>query len=166
MHSVSKSLTSFIPAKDIAPLVEFAVKPLRHDDFYDLRFPEMARMLALSGANILVAPSGWVQGDLKFEHWQTMIKARALETWLLRYRTESKSATSTPATAWRSIRWPDAWRSWEKPKAESDRTRFEVSGRRCAEKNCRCSTTAVRMFMPSTACKHEATRDRWQINRC
>jgi deaminated glutathione amidase len=46
---------------------------------YDLRFPEMARMLTLSGANILVAPSGWVQGDLKVDHWQTMIRARALE---------------------------------------------------------------------------------------
>jgi deaminated glutathione amidase len=46
---------------------------------YDLRFPEMARMLALQRANILVAPSGWVQGDLKLDHWQTMIKARALE---------------------------------------------------------------------------------------
>jgi predicted amidohydrolase len=28
---------------------------------------------------VLAAPSGWVQGDLKVEHWQTMIKARALE---------------------------------------------------------------------------------------
>ena len=46
---------------------------------YDLRFPEMARMLALGGANVLAAPSGWVQGELKVEHWQTMIKARALE---------------------------------------------------------------------------------------
>lgn len=46
---------------------------------YDLRFPEMARILALKGANILVAPAGWVQGDLKVDHWQTMIKARALE---------------------------------------------------------------------------------------
>jgi predicted amidohydrolase len=46
---------------------------------YDLRFPEMARMLALEGAKVLAAPSGWVQGDLKVEHWQTMIKARALE---------------------------------------------------------------------------------------
>jgi predicted amidohydrolase len=46
---------------------------------YDLRFPEMARMLALAGANVIVAPSGWVQGDLKVEHWRTMIKARALE---------------------------------------------------------------------------------------
>jgi deaminated glutathione amidase len=46
---------------------------------YDLRFPEMARMLTLAGANILLAPSGWVQGELKVDHWQTMIRARALE---------------------------------------------------------------------------------------
>src|SRR5260370_37858078 len=46
---------------------------------YDLRFPEMARMVALEGANVLAGPSGWVQGDLKVEHWQTMIKARDLE---------------------------------------------------------------------------------------
>jgi predicted amidohydrolase len=46
---------------------------------YDLRFPEMARLLTLAGANVIVAPSGWVQGDLKMEHWQTMVKARALE---------------------------------------------------------------------------------------
>jgi deaminated glutathione amidase len=46
---------------------------------YDLRFPEIARILTLSGANVLLAPSGWVQGDLKLEHWQTMIRARALE---------------------------------------------------------------------------------------
>jgi deaminated glutathione amidase len=46
---------------------------------YDLRFPEMARMLTLQAANVLIAPSGWVQGDFKIEHWQTMIRARALE---------------------------------------------------------------------------------------
>jgi deaminated glutathione amidase len=46
---------------------------------YDLRYPELARILTLSGANVLLAPSGWVQGDLKLEHWQTMIRARALE---------------------------------------------------------------------------------------
>jgi predicted amidohydrolase len=39
----------------------------------------MARMLALDGAEILFAPSGWVQGNMKLDHWQTMIKARALE---------------------------------------------------------------------------------------
>ena len=46
---------------------------------YDVRFPEMARMLALEGANVLIVPAGWVQGELKTDHWQTMIKARALE---------------------------------------------------------------------------------------
>ena len=46
---------------------------------YDLRFPELSRLLALMGAEILVSPSGWVQGDMKVEHWQTMVRARALE---------------------------------------------------------------------------------------
>jgi predicted amidohydrolase len=46
---------------------------------YDLRFPELSRLLALMDAEILVSPSGWVQGDMKVEHWQTMVRARALE---------------------------------------------------------------------------------------
>ncbi|MGH6783613.1 MAG: nitrilase-related carbon-nitrogen hydrolase, partial [Sphingomicrobium sp.] len=40
---------------------------------YDLRFPELSRLLTLMGAEILVSPSGWVQGDMKVEHWQTMV---------------------------------------------------------------------------------------------
>ncbi len=46
---------------------------------YDIRFPEMSRLLALMGADTLVLPSAWVQGDMKVEHWQTMLKARAIE---------------------------------------------------------------------------------------
>lgn len=46
---------------------------------YDLRFPELSRILTLMGADVLVSPSGWVQGEMKVEHWQTMIRARALE---------------------------------------------------------------------------------------
>ncbi|HEY7320972.1 MAG TPA: carbon-nitrogen hydrolase family protein [Candidatus Binatia bacterium] len=46
---------------------------------YDLRFPELSRLLTLMGAEILMVPSGWVQGDMKVEHWQTMVRARALE---------------------------------------------------------------------------------------
>lgn len=74
-----KESDKFHPGGDIAPLV--GVGDLRFGMMicYDLRFPEMARMLALEGAHVLVAPSGWVHGDLKVDHWQTMIKARALE---------------------------------------------------------------------------------------
>jgi deaminated glutathione amidase len=46
---------------------------------YDIRFPEMSRILAVKGANILVSPSAWVHGVMKEEHWQTLLKARAIE---------------------------------------------------------------------------------------
>jgi predicted amidohydrolase len=46
---------------------------------YDLRFPELSRLLTVGGADILIAPSAWVAGPMKEEHWQTMIKARAIE---------------------------------------------------------------------------------------
>ena len=46
---------------------------------YDLRFPEMARSLAASGAEILVVPSAWVKGNMKEEHWITINKTRAIE---------------------------------------------------------------------------------------
>jgi predicted amidohydrolase len=46
---------------------------------YDLRFPEMSRMLASSGSEILVVPSAWVQGKMKEEHWITINKTRAIE---------------------------------------------------------------------------------------
>jgi deaminated glutathione amidase len=69
----------FHPGTAIAPLVQSGECRFGMMICYDLRFPEMARMLALEDANVLVAPSGWVQGDLKVDHWQTMIKARALE---------------------------------------------------------------------------------------
>jgi len=74
-----KESDKFHPGNDVAPLVQSGDSRFGMMICYDLRFPEMARMLALAGANVLVAPSGWVQGELKVEHWRTMIKARALE---------------------------------------------------------------------------------------
>jgi predicted amidohydrolase len=60
--------------------------PVRIDDIragmmicYDVRFPEMARILTLLGSELLLIPSAWVQGAMKLEHWQTMLKARAIE---------------------------------------------------------------------------------------
>jgi len=74
-----KESDKFLNGDEVAPLVTNENARFGMMICYDLRFPEMARMLTLLGANVLVAPSGWVQGDLKVEHWQTMIKARALE---------------------------------------------------------------------------------------
>ena len=74
-----KESDKFHPGADIAPLVNIGAAHCGMMICYDLRFPELARSLTLEGGNILFAPSGWVQGDLKVDHWQTMIKARALE---------------------------------------------------------------------------------------
>lgn len=46
---------------------------------YDVRFPEVARSLAVQGAQILALPTAWVSGPLKEMHWQVMTRARALE---------------------------------------------------------------------------------------
>jgi deaminated glutathione amidase len=74
-----KESDKFHPGEDIAQPVKSGENCFGMMICYDLRFPEMARLLTLAGADVIVAPSGWVQGDLKLEHWQTMIKARALE---------------------------------------------------------------------------------------
>lgn len=46
---------------------------------YDLRFPEMARALVDRGADVLLIGSGWVAGPLKEMHWDTLLRARAIE---------------------------------------------------------------------------------------
>lgn len=46
---------------------------------YDLRFPELGRMLVDAGAEVLVLPAAWVAGERKVEHWRTLVRARAIE---------------------------------------------------------------------------------------
>ncbi|CAM3673742.1 carbon-nitrogen hydrolase family protein [Nocardioides zeicaulis] len=46
---------------------------------YDLRFPELSRMLVDAGAEVLVVPAAWLPGDRKVGHWRTLLAARAIE---------------------------------------------------------------------------------------
>ncbi|WP_435741877.1 carbon-nitrogen hydrolase family protein [Nocardioides sp. SYSU DS0663] len=46
---------------------------------YDLRFPELARLLVDRGAEVLVVPAAWVAGERKVDHWRTLVRARAIE---------------------------------------------------------------------------------------
>ena len=46
---------------------------------YDLRFPEVGRMLADAGADVFLVPAEWVRGPLKEHHWRTLVHARAIE---------------------------------------------------------------------------------------
>ncbi|GAA5207974.1 carbon-nitrogen hydrolase family protein [Microbacterium kyungheense] len=46
---------------------------------YDLRFPEVSRVLVDAGADVLLVPAEWVRGPLKEHHWRTLLQARAIE---------------------------------------------------------------------------------------
>ncbi len=49
---------------------------------YDLRFPEVGRLLADSGAHAVLVAAEWVRGPLKEHHWRTLLQARAIENTL------------------------------------------------------------------------------------
>jgi deaminated glutathione amidase len=74
-----KESDKFLAGSELAQPFKSAIGVIGIMICYDLRFPELSRLLTLMGAEILVSPSGWVQGDMKVEHWQTMVRARALE---------------------------------------------------------------------------------------
>lgn len=46
---------------------------------YEVRFPEISRQFSLQGADFLFVPAGWVAGPMKEDHWETLVRARAIE---------------------------------------------------------------------------------------
>ena len=67
------------PGSKIALPVKTSIGKIGMMICYDLRFPEMSRYLTLSGSQILIAPSAWVKGKMKEEHWIAINKTRAIE---------------------------------------------------------------------------------------
>jgi predicted amidohydrolase len=45
---------------------------------YDLRFPELFRILAVRGARVIVLPSAFTLPTTR-DHWETLLRARAIE---------------------------------------------------------------------------------------
>jgi deaminated glutathione amidase len=65
---------------ELAPRV-FVVDELRVGlmTCYDLRFPEIGRVLADAGAELVLVPSCWTPGVRKEDHWSVLSRARAIE---------------------------------------------------------------------------------------
>jgi len=69
-----------LSAGDLTPvLVDVAGFRVGLMTCYDLRFPELGRLLVDRGAEVLVVPAAWVAGPRKVEHWRTLVRARAIE---------------------------------------------------------------------------------------
>lgn len=69
----------FLAGNNIEKPFQFTAAKIGLMICYDIRFPEMSRILSVQGAEFLVIPSAWVHGIMKEEHWQTFLKARAIE---------------------------------------------------------------------------------------
>lgn len=74
-----KESTNVTPGDRIPLLLEIDGLKIGLMTCYDVRFPEMARRLALDGADLLALPAAWVRGSLKENHWEVLVTARALE---------------------------------------------------------------------------------------
>ena len=71
--------TNVEPGSEVPPLLEIAGLKCGLMTCYDVRFPELARRLALDGADVLLLPAAWVRGLGKEAHWDVLVTARALE---------------------------------------------------------------------------------------
>ena len=74
-----KESVKLYPGYSITKPVKTSIGKMGMMICYDLRFPEMSRILASSGSQVLVVPSAWVRGKMKEEHWLTINKTRAIE---------------------------------------------------------------------------------------
>jgi len=76
--------SDWVEPGEITPPETFEVGGIRFAlmTCYDLRFPEVARTLADTGAHALLVPAQWVRGPLKELHWHTLLRARAIENTL------------------------------------------------------------------------------------
>jgi len=76
---LTKESTNVEPGDAIPAILDIGGMKIGTMTCYDVRFPELARRLAIDGAEVLVLPAAWVRGPGKEAHWQVMVTARALE---------------------------------------------------------------------------------------
>lgn len=67
------------PGDDLPPVVQLDGRHIGLINCYDLRFPELSRALVESGAEVLAVSAAWMSGRLKEDHWNTLLRARAIE---------------------------------------------------------------------------------------
>ncbi|WP_256757379.1 carbon-nitrogen family hydrolase [Cohnella sp. WQ 127256] len=67
----------YLEAGDVPGIFDLNGVPAAVMICYDIRFPELARKLALDGAQILFVPAEWPHPRL--HHWRTLLQARAIE---------------------------------------------------------------------------------------
>jgi deaminated glutathione amidase len=72
--------SSYVTAgSEMPPVVELAGVRVGLLNCYDIRFPEIARHLISLDAELITVSAAWVAGRRKQDHWETLVRARAIE---------------------------------------------------------------------------------------
>lgn len=66
---------------------------------YDLRFPEVTRALVDQNADVVALPAEWIPGPLKEFHWNTLIRARAIENTVFMLAADQSAPTGVGNSA-------------------------------------------------------------------
>lgn len=75
----SQESEHIMPGDDLPPVVEIDGLKVGVLTCYDLRFPEPFRYLVDQGAQLVTVSAAWVAGLFKEDHWNTLLRARAIE---------------------------------------------------------------------------------------
>ncbi|WP_235590607.1 nitrilase-related carbon-nitrogen hydrolase [Leucobacter sp. G161] len=68
-----------MPGNELPPVVSLAGRAVGLVNCYDIRFPELTRSLIDAGAEIIAVAAAWMTGRGKEDHWETLLRARAIE---------------------------------------------------------------------------------------
>lgn len=74
-----KESDAIAPGQALPPVLEIDGVRVGFAICYDLRFPELFRLLMDQGADVLAVSAAWARGVLKEDHWVTLLRARAIE---------------------------------------------------------------------------------------
>lgn len=90
---------SIHPGDDLPPVLEIDGVRVGFAICYDLRFPELFRLLTDQGAEVLAISAAWARGVVKEDHWLTLLRARAIENTAYVFASDEVSVKSVGRSA-------------------------------------------------------------------
>ena len=89
-----KESDSITPGDQLPPVLEIDGVRVGFAICYDLRFPELFRLLVDEGAEVLAISAAWARGVMKEDHWLALLRARAIENTAYVFASDEVSAKS------------------------------------------------------------------------
>ncbi|WP_240423222.1 carbon-nitrogen hydrolase family protein [Leucobacter sp. wl10] len=94
-----KESDSITPGDALPPVLEIDGVRVGFAICYDLRFPELFRLLVDQGAEVLAISAAWARGIVKEDHWLTLLRARAIENTAYVFASDEVSVKSVGRSA-------------------------------------------------------------------